>query len=52
MERVNLVLDLLNLQKLKYYFMKQGLEKKMWKWLAYNDNTMDVDENSQRELMG
>lgn len=46
---MNLVLDLLNLQKLKYYFMKQGLEKKMWKWLAYN-NTMEVDENSEREL--
>lgn len=42
---MSLVLDLLNLQKLKNYFMKQRLEKKMWKWLAYQDNTMEVDES-------
>lgn len=42
---MSLVLDLLNLRKLKNYFMKQRLEKKMWKWLAYQDNTMEVDES-------
>lgn len=42
---MSFVLDLLNLQKLKNYFMKQRLEKKMWKWLAYQDNTMEVDES-------
>lgn len=60
MEVVNLGLDLLNLQKLKNYITyetKVTGEKKVreaWKWLAYKDNameTMDVDENSQGELM-